>query len=659
MTDVPTFSASYGAGITDEDMWALYREVLPKQEAFDKLTPPIADNIRIITEHMAPEPARAVQTAMMQIFLDEPVIQRLRAPNEVKASERNEYVWSLYAKQHFFQYQHELLHQLCLAIAESMLEVMIRRGDGRSPLRVKFGSLFDNPASVIDSMRRAVVSANRQYGCFLGHLAVKLIDNQSTKASGGMLSARESSYVGEKLIDSYLEGTPFHALMTTLVPLHIPQSKRFEHTHILGGSGAGKTSLLETFLLHDIRDPGQPSIVVLEPHASLIKEIAYADLGIEDRLIIIDPTDIEHPPQINLFDLNRSAMKAYSRADREQSMAATLSTLAYAFSGILDTELTGRQRIFFEYCVHMMFVLPDAIGRNATVRDLYDLVVDGKDAQLPEFFHKALPFLSDIQREFFERDFKTDFKDTKSQMRYRLFGLLGNPTFERLFTSTDTRLDFGEELERGSIILINASNAFLDANAGPYGRIFLSLILRAMLNRAIDGRRRPTYVYVDEAAQFFGDGAHIDRFLTETRKFNCGIHLAHHDLSPSKCSPALLSSLRSSTSTKLAGGVGTSDARVMAAEMRTSPEFLLAQPALTFACYIRGLTGNVLSTSVPYHAIASVPQLYAERHAALIERSRARVSLPKSLSTAKPSIVNLPAAPPIPPDDDEAFSRKW
>ena len=61
----------------------------------------------------------------------------------------------------------------------------------------------------------------------------------------------------------YVAETPLFDLLTTTLPLAIPNETFFSHMHIVGGSGAGKTQWLSTLILHHLKDPDQPSLVVV------------------------------------------------------------------------------------------------------------------------------------------------------------------------------------------------------------------------------------------------------------------------------------------------------------------------------------------------------------------------------------------------------------
>src|ERR1700692_4836912 len=99
---------------------------------------------------------------------------------------------------------------------------------------------------------------------------------------------------------------------------------------------------------------------------------------------------------------------------------------------------------------------------------------------------------------------------------------------------------------------------------------------------------------MSEASEYF-DG-NIDDLLTDARKYKLGCVFAHQYLE--QAAPSLRASLAANTSIKFASGVSTNDARAMATDMRTTPDFILKQPALQFACHIRNVTPQAVSIPV-------------------------------------------------------------
>jgi hypothetical protein len=394
-------------------------------------------------------------------------------------------------------------------------------------------------------------------------------------------------------VAAYLGNTPFYDLLMTPVPFGIPQEAFFSHMHVVGGSGAGKTQWLSTLILHHINHPERPSLVVVDSQGDLIHALSRLE-AIQDRLVLITPKDIHHPPAINIFDVGRHRIEQYDQATKEQVVAGAIQTLDYLFSGIVGADLTAKQSVFFRFVARLMLALPETLGRNATLEDMIHLMDDAAPYQA------AIDTLPRIQRQFFERDFKAQktFGQTKEQIRYRLNAILENPTLERLFTSSETKLDIFSELNNGSIILIDTAKDFLKDASGNFGRIFIALILQAVMERAAipEHQRRPTHLIIDEAQEYFDQN--IDDLLTQVRKYRCGCVFAHQYLS--QAAPQLVASLAANTSIKMVSGVSTKDARSLAPDLRTTAEFILDQPQLHFACYVKNVTRGAVSAPVTY-----------------------------------------------------------
>jgi len=63
--------------------------------------------------------------------------------------------------------------------------------------------------------------------------------------------------------------------------------------------------------------------------------------------------------------------------------------------------------------------------------------------------------------------------------------------------------------------------------------------------------------------------------------------------------------------------------------LRTTPEFILSQPKLHFACHIRNVTPQAVSVPVPVGVLEDQPTLSRYAYDRLLELNRIRVSLPK------------------------------
>ena len=430
----------------------------------------------------------------------------------------------------------------------------------------------------------------------------------------------------EHLVESYLRRTPFETFFACELSFRIPSSARFEHCHIVGGTGHGKTQLLQHLIHHDLLQAreGTCSVVVIDSQGDLIRTISHlayfspaAEKSLADKLMLIDPNDIEHPVALNMFDVNMERIKSYSPVEREKILNGTIELYEYIFGALLGAELTQKQGVIFRYLARLMLVIP-----NATVQTLRELMEDGKPFK---------PYMEELQgtpRRFFETQFfHPSFNATKSQILKRLWGVLANTTFERMFSNPENKLDLFEAMNSGKIILINTSKDLLKQEGCEiFGRFFIAMISQAAMERATipADKRTPTFVYIDEAQDYLDE--HCEALFNQARKYNVGLTVAHQNLG--QLGEKLKQSIMASTSIKLAGGVSAKDASVFSQEMRCSADFIQEtrkrKDHTEFACFVKHMTPQAIKITVPLGSVEKLPTVSDAEYAALIEQNRGR-----------------------------------
>lgn len=600
-----------------EDTRRLYEWVKAAQDAYSETHVTVGKRLYarypFTTEELDNEILNTILFLLDEIALFKP----LPAPQfeRMNLEEFVSYRNLLYQKQYFFQNPHlDMVEEAIGYILEFVTD--LPKLAAPSPFTIPLHSAYPNLRETIRQI--LTVFGHQPYldrGIFKD-LSEKFYANllRASPSEKRLIAPQDSNLRGEALVRTYLGGTVFERLMLFPIPLKLTIEQMFSHVHLLGGSGAGKTVTIEQLVLHFLGQDDPPSIVVIEPHSDLVRKLARADLGVEP--IIIDPRDIEHPPALNIFASHNRA-EEYDAVTREQVFAGAIETFLNLFQN-LGIPLTGKQDVFFRACIRMLLSLPEIEGRNATIRDLLDLMID------PKPYQAAIDRLPSLQREFFTRDFMAKtFEATREQIRYRLQAIISEPTMERMFCCPEARLDFFAELNCGSLILIDGAKDFLKTEGSAnFSRLMVSLIQKAVLERAAipEHERKPVLMFIDEAASCFSRD--ISSMLEEVRKYKVSVILAHQALS--QCSTALAASIHANTSTKFASGVSASDASAMAREMRCDGDFILDQPKLQFAAFIRNVTQQAVS--VPVRPAGRLPSLTDEQFAERIERNRERVA---------------------------------
>ncbi|MDZ4278341.1 MAG: type IV secretion system DNA-binding domain-containing protein, partial [Dehalococcoidia bacterium] len=441
-----------------------------------------------------------------------------------------------------------------------------------------------------------------------------------------IMPTRQRDKSAAELVDMYLAGTPFAHLLELPVPLHIPDEVRFEHAHILGGTGHGKTQLLQRMIHADLvaaQDDGR-SIVVIDSQGDLINKLVRLDLfdpqrpgTLADRLVLIDPTDIEFPAALNLFDAHLDRVADYRAVDRERVLNGAVELYETLFGDMLGAELTQKQGVVFRYLARLMVSIP-----GATIHTLMQLMEDGRP------WKAHMPQLEGSARYFFETEFfHPSFAATKKQILRRLWGVLSTPAFERMFAQPKNKLDLFEATRTGKIVLVSTAKDLLKSDGSALlGRFVIRMLAQAALERSVlpEDERTPTYVYVDEAQEYFDEG--VETILQQARKYRVSFVCAHQSLD--QASPRLRSALMANTSFKCAGGVSAKDARVLADELHTSPDFIGSMKRRggrsEFAAWIKHWTPGAIRLSVPLGFLERQPTITEEQVDELMGLNRVR-----------------------------------
>lgn len=481
-----------------------------------------------------------------------------------------------------------------------------------------------------------------------------------------LIPTRQKGKTPSELVEAYLGGTPFAELLDLPVPFRVPDEMRFEHCHIVGGTGHGKTQLLQRLIHDDLVKAAEDgrSVVVIDSQGDLIQKLLRLELfspevegSLADRLVLVDPSDIEHPAALNLFDAHLERTEGYSAVDRERVLNGVVELYETFFGAMLGAELTQKQGVVFRYLARLMITIP-----GANLETLMQVMEDGAP------FKPHMGRLQGSARHFFATEFfAPSFAATKKQILRRLWGVLSTPAFERMFLQRDNRLDLYAAMNEGKIVLVSTAKDLLKSDGSALlGRFFIAMIAQAALERSVipAEKRTPTFVYVDEAQEYFGDD--VETILNQARKYRVGLTLAHQTLD--QLTPRLRAALHANTSLKFAGGVSAKDARAFADELHTTADFIEGmrrrRDRTEFAAWLKNMTPAAVRLTTPLGYLERQPTASAEAFERLLEANRARYSgapieadaspLPAPL-TEEPAAVETPAQqartplPPTPP----------
>lgn len=456
-----------------------------------------------------------------------------------------------------------------------------------------------------------------------------------------LIPAAESTLPAAELVDAYLGDTPFRDLLLTDVPFAIPLKAFREHAAVFAPSGHGKTQLLQHLICRLLEEPDPPGMVVLDSQGDMlgkIERLAAFEDRLKDRLVILDPED-EEPPALNFFELGQ-------RAGHDAQLNELFN---YLFTAI-DSELTAKQGTAVTYLLKLMRALP-----GATIETLKDVMEEPARRLEASRYAQAVAGLDRITQDFFKNQFfDKQMAPTRAQVARRLYTILGNPVFTRMFAASENRFSALQALREQKIVLVNTSQRFLGAEASAvFGRFIIAQVLAAAYERGAVGEDALALLVVDEASEYFD--AKTERILSQARKYGLGLLFATQYLE--QMPPQVKAAVNGNTTIKLAGPVSYTDAMLLAREMYTTGEFIRSMQksgsATQFAAHVRGLTPRAVALTIPFGTLEARPTMSeGARRARRAENARHYgAAAERAEESEAPASAAAPAEPPPSPDD--------
>ncbi len=420
----------------------------------------------------------------------------------------------------------------------------------------------------------------------------------------------------QKLLAEFVAGTALEPILTAAITLQVTDAHLFEHMAIIGGAGAGKSQTIEAIIARHLERPDSDrmGMVVIDSQGDLLQHIMRHH-ACKDRLIFVDPTDIAHPPALNLFDLGLKRSAGADARTREAIRNSVLELYELTLGDLLLSDLSAKMKVPFRFLALLMLEIP-----GATLQDFRAVLTDLTP------YRDAVVKLGATGQRFFERDYEDKtFRDTRQQIGWRIDGLLVNTAFERMFAARESKLDLFTALNDGKIILCNTAKEHLrDEASSIFGKYMIAATLAAILDRARipEHERRPATLIIDEAHEYLSSD--IEMLLRQARKYRCSVLLSSQTIGDMK--PTFRDSLMANTAIKLAASISDRGAETLAANMKTTSAFIHAQTKTKtharFATHVRNLTREAVTLQVPFGELNRAPQLTPQELATVLELNR-------------------------------------
>lgn len=395
----------------------------------------------------------------------------------------------------------------------------------------------------------------------------------------------------------------------------IKREDRSKHMYVIGKTGMGKSTLLESLAIQDIQN-GE-GIAFMDPHgktAELLLE--YIPKERMKDVIYFAPFDLEHPVAFNVME--------DVGPERRHLVASGLMS---AFKKIWVDAWSARMEYILGNIMLALLEYPGStlIGVNRMLAD-------------KDYRKKVVDNITDPSVRSFWVDEYAKYTDkfaaeAAPAIQNKVGQFVANPLVRNIIGQAKSSFDIRKVMDEKKILIINLSKGRVgEANANLLGSMIITKIYLAAMSRAdlsqTELKKAPNfYLYVDEF-QSFANESFAD-ILSEARKYKLNLTIAHQYIE--QMAEEVRAAVFGNVGSMITYRVGAYDAEVL--EKEYAPQFT-AEDLVNlqqYQMYLKLMIDGV--TSMPFSATGMTPipppaQTYVRE---IIDSSRKLYAHPRSV----------------------------
>ena len=325
----------------------------------------------------------------------------------------------------------------------------------------------------------------------------------------------------------------------------IKRADRRSHIYVIGKTGTGKSTLLETLSRQDIVN-GE-GLALLDPHGDLVEKVLRAvpdknkgDLiyfNVPDNPLGFNPLEKVAPEKRTLAAAG--LLDAFKKIWADSWGPRLEHILRNAFLALLDQpEAT---------LADVLRLLDDLTFRREICSRVYNSQV--RDFWLREYENYPIRLRA----------------EAIAPIQNKVGAFLTDPVLNRILTQKRSDFDLRHVMDEGKILLVNLAKGKIGADASSLlGALLVTKIGLAGLSRADvpEETRRDFYLYLDEFQNLAT--LSLANMLSELRKYRVNMVLSHQYLS--QLDPQVKDAILGNTGTIISFRLGLTDAEMLAGE---------------------------------------------------------------------------------------------
>jgi CxxC-x17-CxxC domain-containing protein len=366
----------------------------------------------------------------------------------------------------------------------------------------------------------------------------------------------------------------------------IKADDRRRHMYVMGKTGMGKTNLLETMAIQDIRNGH--GMAYIDPHGDTAEKLLAAiPTRRMNDVIYFNPPDLERPIGFNVMEVGDP--------DTKHLIA---SGIVGVFHKLWANSWGVRLENTLRHAVLSLLAYPDA-----TLLGVLKILMDEK-------YRKAVikNEQDPIIRMFWERQFEKYSDRFRAEViepvQNKVSQFSTNPLIRNIIGQSKSAFDVRDVMDNGKILIMNLAKGRMgEDNTALLGALMITKIQLAGMTRADipEENRKDFYLYVDEFQNFATES--FATILSEARKYRLNLTLAHQYIE--QLDEQVQSAVFGNVGTLVMFQMGARDAEVLEKEVRPTIDSYDLVNLPKYHVYLRLMIDGIATE--PFSAVTLPP----------------------------------------------------
>lgn len=303
--------------------------------------------------------------------------------------------------------------------------------------------------------------------------------------------------------------------------IHLTPEDRLRHLYIIGQTGTGKTGLMKSMIIQDIKN-GE-GCCFIDPHGSDILDILAAVPPERYKdVIYFDPADLSRPFGLNFLEYD------FSRPEQKTFIVNELLAIFHRLYGAVPESMGPAFEQYFRNATLLVMEDPTT---GSTMLDIAR-VLSNKEFRNQKLAKSMNPIVNQFWNEIATKaGGDASLENIVPYITNKFDDFTANDFIRPIVGQQDSSFKFRDVIDSKKILLVNLSKGRLgERNANLLGLIVVGKIFMAALSRADEPRKPhvPFYLYIDEFQNITTDS--IPGILSEARKYKLALTMAHQFL---------------------------------------------------------------------------------------------------------------------------------